>query len=140
MPNAMTPITAARIAFDPANMNRRSRRSTKAPIGIANKSQGNITIAPSAEIRTVLSVRAIARSGAAAPKTPSARFETMLAAHMRLKAGPISKTLSDGVKSKEVFEPFQRRYGDHQHRVCDTHCADVSSLCSEKYGVAWRWR
>jgi hypothetical protein len=77
-------------------MNRLSSRSTRAPIGIAKKSHGSITIAPIAEIRTVLSVNVMAKRGTAAPKTPSARFETILAAHIRLNAGPMSKTLSDG--------------------------------------------
>jgi hypothetical protein len=62
-------------------------------MGIANNNQGNITIAPMAEIKTVLSVKVIARSGAAAIKIPSERFETMLDAHMRLKAGPMPVTL-----------------------------------------------
>jgi hypothetical protein len=69
-------------------------RSTRTPIGIAKSNQGNITIAPIAEIKTVLSVKVIARSGAAAIKIPSDRLETMLDAHMRLKAGPMTATLS----------------------------------------------
>jgi hypothetical protein len=51
-----------------------------------------------AEIKTVLSVRVIARSGAAAIRIPSERFETMLDAHMRLNAGPITATLYDLLK------------------------------------------
>jgi hypothetical protein len=65
---------------------------------MANNSQGNITIAPIAEIKTVLSVRVIARRGAAAIRIPSERFETMLDAHMRLNAGPMPATLSDLLK------------------------------------------
>jgi hypothetical protein len=53
---------------------------------MANNSHGNITIAPNNEINTVLSVKVIAKSGAAASSTPSARFETKLADHNRLKA------------------------------------------------------
>jgi len=41
----------------------------------------------------VLSVRVIAKSGAAAIRIPSERLEIMLAAHMRLKAGPMPATL-----------------------------------------------
>jgi hypothetical protein len=62
--------------------------STRAPIGIANNSHGNITNALIAEIRTGFLVSVTARSGAAATKTPSARFEARLAPHRRLKAGP----------------------------------------------------
>jgi len=46
----------------------------------------------------VLSVRVIARRGAAAIKIPSERFETILDAHMRLKAGPMPATLSERLK------------------------------------------
>jgi hypothetical protein len=46
------------------------------------------------EINTVLSVKVIASKGAAAIRTPSARFETMLPAHKRLKAGPMPATLA----------------------------------------------
>jgi hypothetical protein len=59
-----------------------------APIGMANKSQGSMTSALIAEIRTGFFVRVTARSGAAAIRTPSAKFEVRLAPHMRLKAGP----------------------------------------------------
>jgi hypothetical protein len=65
---------------------------------MANNSHGNITIAPIAEIKTVLSVRVMARSGAAAIRIPSERFETMLDAHMRLNAGPMPATLSERLK------------------------------------------
>jgi len=41
-----------------------------------------------AEIRTGFLVSETARSGAAANKTPSAKFVSKLAPHMRLKAGP----------------------------------------------------
>jgi hypothetical protein len=41
-----------------------------------------------AEIRTGFLVSVTARRGAAAIKTPSAKFEARLAPHMRLKAGP----------------------------------------------------
>jgi hypothetical protein len=57
-----------------------------------------MSMAPMAEIKTVLSVRVIARSGAAAIRIPSERFETMLDAHMRLNAGPITATLYDLLK------------------------------------------
>jgi hypothetical protein len=50
-------------------------------------------MAPIAEIKTVLSVREIASSGAAAMRMPSERFETMLDAHMRLNAAPMPATL-----------------------------------------------
>jgi hypothetical protein len=50
-------------------------------------------MAPIAEIKTVLSVKVIARRGAAAIKIPSDRLETMLDAHMRLNAGPMCATL-----------------------------------------------
>ena len=89
----MIPITALRSAFEAAKMNRRSTRSTITPIGIAKSNQGNITIAPITEIKTVLSVRVIASSGAAAIRTPSARLETKLLAHKRLNAGPMARTL-----------------------------------------------
>ena len=93
IPKATAPITALRIAFEPAKINLRSTRSTITPIGIAKSSQGNITIAPIAEIKTVLSVRVIASRGAAAMRTPSAKFETKLLAHKRLNAGPMARTL-----------------------------------------------
>ena len=48
-----------------------------------------------AEINTVLSVKEIAKSGAAATRMPSERLETRLEAHMRLKAGPIPRTLQE---------------------------------------------
>jgi hypothetical protein len=67
-------------------------------MGIAKSSHGNITMAPVAEIKTVLSVRVIASSGAAAIRIPSERFETMLDAHMRLNAGPIPATLYEVLK------------------------------------------
>jgi hypothetical protein len=86
----MAPITALRIALELAKMNLRSTRSTITPIGIAKSSQGNITMAPITEIKTVLSVKVIASSGAAAIKTPSAKLETKLLAHKRLNAGPIA--------------------------------------------------
>ena len=94
IPSANTPITALRIALEPAKIKRRSTRSTITPIGIANSSQGSITIAPITEIKTVLSVKVIASKGAAAISTPSARLERMLPAHKRLKAGPMSGTLT----------------------------------------------
>ncbi len=96
----MIPITALRSAFEAAKMNRRSTRSTITPIGIAKSNQGNITIAPITEIKTVLSVRVIASSGAAAIRTPSARLETKLLAHKRLNAGPIVGTVSGGFKRR----------------------------------------
>jgi hypothetical protein len=65
---------------------------------MAKSSHGSITIAPIAEIKTVLSVREIASKGAAAMRIPSERFETMLEAHMRLNAGPMPSTLSDRFK------------------------------------------
>jgi hypothetical protein len=71
-----------------------------APIGIAKSNQGNITIAPIIEISTVLSVKVIANNGAAAIKTPSAKLETMLPAHKRLNAGPISRTLAHRLKKQ----------------------------------------
>ena len=77
-----------RIELAPANKNLRSTRSTMAPIGMANKSHGSITKALIAEIRTGFLVSETASSGAAAIKTPSARFVSKLAPHMRLKAGP----------------------------------------------------
>jgi hypothetical protein len=55
-------------------------------------------MAPIAEIKTVLSVKEMASKGAAAIKMPSERFETMLDAHIRLKAGPMPATLSDRLK------------------------------------------
>jgi hypothetical protein len=58
-----------------------------APIGIAKSSQGNITIAPINEIKTGLSVKEMASKGTAVSITPSARFEIMLDAHIRLNAG-----------------------------------------------------
>jgi hypothetical protein len=61
-------------------------------MGIANSNQGNIITAPMIEIKTVLSVRVIASNGAAATRTPSAKFETKLLAHKRLNAGPIPRT------------------------------------------------
>jgi hypothetical protein len=67
-------------------------------MGIANRSHGSITIAPVIEIKTVLSVRDIAMSGAAAIRTPSAKFETKLLAHKRLKAGPMARTLVHQIK------------------------------------------
>jgi hypothetical protein len=79
-------------------MYRRSTRSTITPIGIAKSNHGNITIAPITEINTVLSVRVIARRGAAAIKTPSARLEIMLPAHKRLNAGPMELTLANQFK------------------------------------------
>jgi hypothetical protein len=87
-------MIALLIAFEPAKIKRRSTRSTSAPIGMAKSSQGNITIAPMIEINTVLSVKVIASKGAAAIRTPSARFETMLPAHKRLNAGPMPATLA----------------------------------------------
>ena len=88
---AKTPTTALRIALDPANMYRRSTRSTITPIGIAKSNQGSITIAPIAAIKTGLSVKEIASNGTAASITPSERFETILEAQIRLNAGPIVK-------------------------------------------------
>jgi hypothetical protein len=52
------------------------------------------------EINTVLSVKVIARSGAAATRTPSARFEMMLPAHKRLNAGPMTETLAHAIKEQ----------------------------------------
>ena len=75
-------------ALAPANKNLRSTRSTMAPIGMANRSHGSMTNALIAEIRTGFLVSVTARSGAAAIRTPSAKFEARLAPHMRLKAGP----------------------------------------------------
>jgi hypothetical protein len=71
-----------------------------APIGIAKSNQGNITIAPIMEIRTVLSVNVIASNGAAAMRTPSAKFETKLLAHKRLNAGPMARTLVHQIKER----------------------------------------
>ena len=98
MSSASPPTTALRVALAPANIKRRSTRSTKTPIGIAKSSQGNMIMAPVAEIKTVLSVRVIASSGAAAIRIPSERFETMLDAHMRLNAGPMPVTLYELLK------------------------------------------
>jgi hypothetical protein len=75
-------------------MNLRSTRSTITPIGMAKSSHGSITMAPMTAIKTVLSVRVIASSGAAAMRTPSAKLETMLPAHKRLNAGPMLATLA----------------------------------------------
>ena len=75
-------------AFALASSNRRSTRSTSAPIGIAKKSQGSITSALSTEIKTGFLVRVIARSGAATARIPSAKFVVRLAPHSRLNAGP----------------------------------------------------
>jgi hypothetical protein len=55
-------------------------------------------MAPITEIKTVLSVKVIASKGAAAISTPSARLERMLPAHKRLKAGPMSATLTHQIK------------------------------------------
>ena len=93
MISAKIPTTPLRIALAPAKIYRRSIRSTNAPIGIAKSSQGSITIAPIAEIKTGLSVNEIASSGTAASMTPSERFETMLEVHIRLNAGFITRTL-----------------------------------------------
>jgi hypothetical protein len=60
---------------------------------MAKSNQGNITMAPITEIKTVLSVKVIASSGAAAIRTPSAKLETKLLAHNRLNAAPITATL-----------------------------------------------
>jgi hypothetical protein len=60
---------------------------------MAKRSQGNITIAPIEEIKTGLSVKEIASRGTAASMTPSERFETILDAHIRLKAGFMVRTL-----------------------------------------------
>jgi hypothetical protein len=59
-------------------------------MGIAKRSQGSITIAPINEINTGLSVKEMASNGTAASITPSARFEIMLDAHIRLNAGFIT--------------------------------------------------
>ena len=60
-------------------------------MGIAKRSQGSITIAPIKEIKTGLSVKEMASKGTAASITPSARFEIMLEAHIRLNAGFITE-------------------------------------------------
>jgi hypothetical protein len=63
-------------------------RSTIRPIGIANKSHGNITNALSIEISIGSLVSEIAKRGAATAKRPSERLLITLALKRRLKAGP----------------------------------------------------
>lgn len=77
-----------RIAFDPAIAIRRSTLSTKPPTGIANNSQGSITIAEIMDIFTGSSVSEIASNGAAVRNKPSAKFPNKLADHSRLKLAP----------------------------------------------------
>jgi len=85
---ARSPAIRKRTQLAPARRNLRSTRSTITPIGIAKNNHGNITNALSTEMRTGFLVSVIAKSGAAADKTPSARFVVRLAPHSRLKAGP----------------------------------------------------
>ena len=65
-----------------------STRSTIRPIGIANRSHGNITNAASMEIKTGFLVNEIAKSGAATAKSPSAKLLITLAVKRRLNPGP----------------------------------------------------
>ena len=83
----MVANTKKRRVFAPEIAKRRSTRSMTAPIGIAKKSQGNITVPLRIEIRTGLCVRVMASNGSTVQARPSARLEAIEADHILLKAG-----------------------------------------------------
>ena len=86
--SATSPAVMNLIELVKAIKSRLSERSTIKPIGIANRSHGNITNALSIEIKIGSLVSEIAKSGAATAKSPSARLLITLALKRRLKAGP----------------------------------------------------
>ena len=86
--SATSPAVMNLIEFVKVIKSRLFERSTIKPIGIANKSHGNITNALSIEIRIGSFVSEIAKSGAATAKSPSERLLITLALKRRLNAGP----------------------------------------------------
>jgi hypothetical protein len=86
--SATRPAVMNLIELVKVTKSRLSERSTIKPIGIANRSHGNITNALSIEIKIGSLVSEIAKSGAATAKRPSERLLITLALKRRLKAGP----------------------------------------------------
>ena len=86
--SATSPAAINLIELVMVTRRRLSERSTIKPIGIANKSHGNITNALSIEIRIGSFVSEIAKSGAATANSPSERLLITLALKRRLNAGP----------------------------------------------------
>jgi len=100
---------------------RLSERSTTKPIGIAKRSQGNITNALSIEIRTGSFVREIAKRGAATAKSPSERLLITLALKRRLKAGPNFLDICFDFKCPQIS--------------WSRECGYWNNLCNSPFGI-----
>lgn len=95
----------ARATLAPTIASRRSRRSASAPAGSAKSSHGSVRANVSPATSAGESVYRTATSGSATLSTPSARFDTVDAAHRRRNGAPSGAAAGRRRPGREAMSP-----------------------------------